>query len=188
MDRHDEILNMLKRGDEGAFRIFFDEYYGLLVLFATSILNDVDEAEDLVQECFVNFWISRRFEGISGSLNTYLHQMVKHSAMNHLRNHKRRKSRQDEAIQEIYKDEEQNTEEHAQNFDLLYETIDRLPEERRRIFKMICVEGLKYQEVSERLGISINTVKTQMGRAFKFLRDALKDHTFSMLLHFFLKK
>lgn len=47
---------------------------------------------------------------------------------------------------------------------------------------MVCLEGRKYQEVADLLGISVNTVRTQMGRAFQFLRVALDKRRFSMFL------
>lgn len=52
---------------------------------------------------------------------------------------------------------------------------------------MICAEGMKYQDVADALGVSINTVRTQMGRSMKFLREKLKDQVFSSLLCFWLK-
>ena len=67
----------------------------------------------------------------------------------------------------------------------MYLAIETLPEERKRVLHMVCMEGMKYQEVADRLGISINTVKTQMGRAFQFLRRALgADDTLILVLFF----
>ena len=55
--------------------------------------------------------------------------------------------------------------------EILYAAINQLPLERRRVFMMICAEGMKYQDVADALGFSINTVRTQMGRSMKFLRE-----------------
>ena len=52
---------------------------------------------------------------------------------------------------------------------------------------MICAEGMKYQDVADTLGVSINTVRTQMGRSMKFLREKLKDQVFTSLLCFWMK-
>lgn len=50
------------------------------------------------------------------------------------------------------------------------------------IFTLCCLENMKYQEVADKLGISINTVRTQMTRAFKSLRDTLSGKTFTSIL------
>ena len=77
--------------------------------------------------------------------------------------------------------------ENSELIEKLYLAIEMLPEERRRILHMVCMEGMKYQEVADCLGISINTVKTQMGRAFQFLRRALGADDALILVLFFKK-
>ena len=53
--------------------------------------------------------------------------------------------------------------------------IEALPTERRKIFRLSRNEGLKYQEIAERLGLSVKTVENQMGKALKTLREELAD-------------
>ena len=84
-------------------------------------------------------------------------------------------------LQEI-SEEEEATETYNEELEVLYAAIRQLPEERRKIFTLICLEGKKYQEVADMLQISINTVKTQMGRSFQFLRKMLGNHRFLILL------
>jgi RNA polymerase sigma-70 factor (ECF subfamily) len=187
MNPSDEILQALKNGERGAFDRLFEAYYGPLVLFATGILNDVAAAEDVVQEGFVDFWSRGRFEGVTGSLENYMFHAVKNGALKYIRGQRRRELRHEHLARETRHDSPPE-EEAALETERLYAAIHRLPDERRRVFMMICVEGLKYQEVADRLDISVNTVKKQMGRAFLFLREALKDRPFTALLFFFLQK
>jgi RNA polymerase sigma-70 factor (ECF subfamily) len=53
----------------------------------------------------------------------------------------------------------------------LYQVIERLPEQRRRILELAAFESLTYKEIAERLEISVNTVKTQMGRAYQYIKE-----------------
>ena len=174
-----EILVELKAGKPSAFRYLFDQYYDGLVLFANHWLNDAEAAEDVVQECFVDFWVNRRFEKITDGLDKYLVQSVKHASLNYIRASKRREFRHELAAE--YEDVSVQEEQQGE-WERLYTAIQQLPEERKRIFMMVCLEGKKYKEVADLLGISINTVKTQMGRAFQYLRETLKSPETLILL------
>lgn len=176
-----KILERLKREDHSAFRQLFDAYYDALILFANHLLNNAEAAEDVVQDCFVDFWINRRFEHLDAGIDKYLFQCVKHAALNDLRGCRRREKRY-ASIKEEMKEEEEVTEISDEKLEILYAAIRQLPEERRKIFTMICLEGKKYQEVADILQISINTIKTQMGRSFQFLRKKLGNHRFYLLL------
>lgn len=57
----------------------------------------------------------------------------------------------------------------------LYALIERLPEQRKQIFKMCFFDGLRYQQVAAKLNISVNTVKTQMGRALTELKASADE-------------
>ena len=162
----------LKKGEKSAFQAFFSGYYEVLVLFATGILKDVDAAEDVVQDCFVNVWENRHFEKLSDGLDRYMfHRELRH----------------EKVMAEMASENENRGEGELHEMEILYAAINQLPFERRRVFMMICAEGMKYQDVADSLGVSINTVRTQMGRSMKFLREKLKDQVFSSLLCFWLK-
>ena len=188
MDVADTILSLYKRDERAAFQLLFDTYYETLTLFANRIVDDPETAEDVVQECFVDFWANRRFESLSDGLDRYVFQAVKHAALSEIRSRQRRKNRHEQESRERVAPQEVHEEEEWDKMEVLYATVNQLPEERRRIFLMICVDGMKYQEVADALQISKNTVKTQMARAVKFLREALKDYFCPSILFFLLKK
>ena len=164
-----------------ATQVLIERYQKHLYAIAFNICRNQQDAEDVVQDCFVDFWISRRFEHLDGGIGKYLFQSVKHAALNDLRGCRRREKRHASLQQEI-SEEEEATETYNEELEVLYAAIRQLPEERRKIFTLICLEGKKYQEVADMLQISINTVKTQMGRSFQFLRKILGNHRFLILL------
>ena len=155
MKNSERILLQFKDDERKGFRLLYDSFYDSLVLFATQFIGEAEEAADIVQECFVDFWVNRRFSLLQGSLERYLFSAVKHGCLNYLRNTRRREGKHEQIRDELY------CEVSSENLELiekLYLAIERLPEERKRILHMVCMEGMKYQEVADCLGISINTV------------------------------
>lgn len=188
MNRSGEILVALKKGEKSAFKAFFSEYYDVLVLFATGILKNVDTAEDVVQDCFVNVWENSHFERLTDGLDRYMFHLVKNAALNELRGAQRRELRHEKAMTEMpLNTEVEDGYGEQDEMEALYTAINQLPPDRRRVFMMISAEGMKYQDVADALGISINTVRTQMGRSLKFLRESLKGQLFTSLLFLWLK-
>ena len=166
---------------EKTFKTFFLKYHDVLVLHATNILKNVDAAEDVVLDCFVNVWENSLYENLSDGLDKYMFRMVKNAALNDLRGSKRRKVRHEKMMQEMSEVEIMQEDEQVE-IEILYSTINQLPPERRRVFMMVYAEGKKYKEVADQLQISINTVRTQLMRSLKFLREKLKEQMFTILL------
>ena len=176
----------MKKSQEKTFKTFFLKYYDVLVLYATNILKNVDAAEDVVLNCFVHIWENSLYENLSDRLDKYMFKAVKNAALNDLRDSKRRKARHEKMMEEMPVAEIMQEDEQAE-IEILYLTINLLPPERRRIFMMVYAEGKKYKEVADQLQISINTVRTQLTRSLKFLREKLGEQEFTILLFFFKK-
>ena len=181
----DEELQELKLGDERAYKRLFYMYYANLVLYANAFLKNREASEDVVQEFFITFWYEKKYKSIVGGLEGYLYRSVRNNCLNYLRNEKRHHDRLihmvvEEAEEFKFRLEEMEEREEIQR------AINKLPEQCRAIFTLCCLENMKYQEVANQLGISINTVRTQMGRAFKSLRDSLSGKTFTMILYMIL--
>lgn len=161
-------------GDRNAFEALFKAQYRPLCAFAMQYVKDGDKAEDLVQDLFFRLWMDREKTKVTSSLKSYLFQAVRNRCLNAVKVQGRVRSLNeevDDAMDEDGRCEEDHTERAAR----VHAAIDALPEERRRIFKMSRHEGLKYQEIAERLGISVKTVENQMGKALKTLREELAD-------------
>lgn len=59
-----------KDDEQKGFRLLYDSFYDSLVLFATQFIGEAEEAADIVQECFVDFWVNRRFFFVAGKFGT----------------------------------------------------------------------------------------------------------------------
>ena len=173
------IKNIKNINTQEGFENLFHSHYAELCSYANMFLNDLDAAEEVVQDLFVKFWENRAVTKITSSVRSYLFRSVRNSCLNFIKHMK---------IEETYKqyNEEQrksgtiSAEDEFEGSELemhIRKAIDQLPPERKKVFIMSRFEGLKYREIAEKSGISIKTVENQMGKAIKFLRHELADYT-----------
>ncbi len=176
-----ELWKDIKRGDVNALYDLHKRYFHAMCLFAFKSINDYQQVEDIVSDCFVRLWKNRRHIEIKSSLESYLYRILRNSIIDyHRAKHKNTISL--EQIPDIPDDTEIINE---QRYIKLYAAILRLPEKRRRILELAIYESYTYQEIAEKLHITKNTVKTQMVRAYKFLKESLDPDDF---FFFFLLK
>lgn len=187
--KHEEedIIDLLKKGDVACVKILFDNYYRALCVFALRFLNSFEDAEDVVQEVFVNFWEKKKGCEFSGSLRSFLFGAVNKAALYHLRNSDRMVFEGLETHLNQLMEEEmpESDEDIALRKQKLFREIEALPEKCREVFVAIVLENLSYKEVAEKLNVSVNTVKTHYSRALKQLREHLD---IIALLFFSIKK
>lgn len=159
-------------------------YYLKLVRFAKEFVMLEEDAENITQDVFADLWERRDYIGEIENVNAYLFRLVKNRSLDFL---KRKISEQKyvECMRTSFEIELSLKLQSLDRFDACYLTegydaemliqsaINSLPKRCRDIFLMSRMEGLKYKEISERLGLSINTVECQMGIALKRLRRKL---------------
>lgn len=171
-------LHSIRSGDEQVFEKLFKDQYPILCGYARKYLDDVDQAEEIVQEMFFNFWQKREKMEINISIEAYLFRSVRNSCLNYLKHLKIREEYRMATNHEI-RAKEQQVHDNVVTLELqerIDQVIDQLPPERKRIFKMSRYEELKYKEIAEKLNLSIKTVEAQMGKALKHLRLHLSDY------------
>lgn len=144
-------------------------YYSKLVRFAKEFVEHEEDAENITQDVFADLWVKRDFITHIENMNAYLFRLVRNRCLDYLR-HKVFEQRYMESLQ--LSCEEDAVEDHDTEI-LIRAAINSLPQRCRDIFLLSRVEGLKYREISEHLGISVNTVECQMGIALKKLRMKL---------------
>ncbi len=168
-------LKKLKEGDLAVFEKLFRHYYQPLVIFAGHYVSESQEAQDVVQDVFLQIWLHRDRIDPDRNIKTYLFTAVKNRSLKHLR-HLRVKNRY--YVSQAALDPDPLTPEettHQQEIAAAIEkAVQALPEKCRTVFCMNRFDRLKYAEIAEIEGISIKTVETHMGRALRFLRDQLK--------------
>ncbi len=178
MEMSKEIFQL---ADRKQFKAVFTRYNTPLVVYLCKYVLDTAIAEDIVQELFCELWTKRRKLEIATNIRAFLFRSARNAAINYLTRQKKMTvelSRQME--NEMVFQEDLETIERDRK---LYEMIERLPEQRKKIFKMVFFEELRYREVALRLNISVNTVKTQMGRALTELRESAGELIFIFIVN-----
>lgn len=183
-DKDDLIVAGVNQKDKGIWRDFYDRYYAALCSYVEKILFLTDAVEDLVQEVFISVWEGKRTFSDSRELTNYLYRACYNNALLYIRNHQIHDSILNGLPQEEdFEDEEMlyalTVKEEA--IRQLYFYIEELPAEQRRII-LLRIEGHSWDEIASWLGVSINTVKTQKSRSYKFLREKLANSSYSVLL------
>ncbi|TRZ41588.1 RNA polymerase sigma-70 factor [Robertkochia solimangrovi] len=171
------------------FEKVFRENYTFLCLKAFQVTKDQDVAKDIVQDFFTSFWKNREHTLISTSFQAYAAKAVKNLSIQYLEKLKKKISIDNSVIPDNGEEVEFSENDSNPKVLKLNELLNKLPESRRNIFIAYVVEGLTYSQIAEVEGISVNTVKTQMKRAYSFLREqAGKDILAIMLLSILLSK
>lgn len=175
-----QLLARIKTGEPEAFDLLFLKYYSNLMRFCKSLLPyPSDEAEDVVLEVFHKFWQQRNFVTIHSSLSSFLYAAVKNRVYDYHRKHSLRTFTTLDAIPESLHLDYQSPDqiiEFKEICENLEKMVKMLPEKMQIIFRMNREDSLTYQEIADLLEISINSVKTQMYRAIKFLKE---NHRFN---------
>lgn len=175
----------MHKGVDVDFEGVYDRNYAALCLYAVRFVRDFTEAEDLVQEVFVRFWEVLQKDGKCDCARGYLYRMVRNACIDHLRGKKTGTVDAVLLADELVDFFQPESEEGA-GIDRLLEAVERLPEKCRQVFVAICVNERKYKDVADEMQVSVNTIKTQLSRGLKLLREGLDKEDFNLFLTFFI--
>ena len=180
------ICSYLKKRDTKGLKYLFEEYYKPLVLWADTFLNDMGQAEDLVEEFFVKLWEKEMVaQLLPETLKSYLYAAVRNRALNLLdKNDPLRLAFEVEEAVKCWEDYDDPEEEMIRKVEA---ALEKLAPRSKEVVKSVYLEGLKYKEVAEKYQISVATVKTLLVNSLKTLRKEVASGK-SILLFFSLKK
>ena len=157
------------------FEIMFRRNHQFLCAVAMQYVHDQFTAEDMVQEFFIDFWQRRHTIQLTIGFEAYARRAVKYKCIDFLRKSAVTEKRNSmlaalEGEQEHNGEAEYNEIRH-QRYVKIVELIQKLPENRKNIFIMHAVDKMSYADIAKKQNISINTVKTQLSRAYSALRN-----------------
>ncbi|MBC8769570.1 RNA polymerase sigma-70 factor [Arenibacter sp. BSSL-BM3] len=171
--KNQQLAQRLILGDCKAYDFLMNSYYQRLCVYAQSLCNDHNMAEDIVQNVFVKIWVKRKKINPDLSIKSYLYKSVYNEFINQYRKNKPviyLEKKYFEAIDLVVDIEPEELESLIK---LMNTEIENLPSKCKEIFLMNKKEGLTHTEISEYLNISIKTVEGHITRAFKILTEKL---------------
>ena len=166
--------------EEQAFELIFRKYYVRLCGFANKFIANAAEAEEIVQEVFLNIWAKKDRLKLDDEIKPYLFKSVQNLCFNFIE-HQKVIDNYYSVIEVVYKNQKEDFDTYESVLFTEFqakvdEAIGSLPEECRKIFRMSREDGLKYTEIASKLDLSVKTVETQMSRALSKLKTELKDY------------
>lgn len=190
----DLLVDGLLNDDFRSFEKIYNKYSREIYLLCNGYLNDPSEAQDLVQEAFIYLWNNRSTLRPDSNLRAYLRRIIRNASLNALRNKRIRDKHkktidlespsattgpfdnpafdgqdvQQEKSHDIFVQEEQ---EFQRKISYVNKKLGELPPGCKKAFIMSVIEGHTYQQVANQMGLSVNTIKTQIKIAYRKLRN-----------------
>ena len=186
VNTNQELAEGIRSGDRLIFERLFRLHYTPLTSYARYILKNPTIAEEMVQEIFLKLWENHSAIIIGISVKAYLYRAVHNHCVNYIKNARINARLSEEAIREM----RYHADLALQNFSeellekmvttelevKLNDAIEKLPPQCREIFQLSRKDDLSYIQIALKLGLSVNTIKTQIMRALERLREVYKKN------------
>ena len=167
---------MLRADDHGAFNEIYERYKGLLVNHAYNKLNgNLEDAKEIVQEVFSNFWHNRHLLPVINVLKAYLYTLVRNRVLNYIQ-HQNVVTRYADSFAQYEQEYDYSTDRlirEKQMLEIIDREINALPTKMKEVFLLSRKNYLSHKEIAEKLDISEHTVKNHIKSALKILRNRL---------------
>lgn len=190
------LLHKLKEGNREAFNSMFRYYYPRMMAYVTTTVEE-EVAEDIVQDVFLYVWENHQRLYVGGGFHSYLFQAAHTRCLDHLRKKESVEKYQShiytnylEECDSLLKADGSIIEELSTKdlYKRLYELLEQLPVQRREVFILTYIKGLKAKEVAEATQMSQRTVESHIYLAIKYLKEHMSKKDFYLLSILLLSK
>ena len=174
----DKRIALVRRGREDAFEVLFDRYRPRLVAFARNMLRSSEDAEDVMQEVFVNAFRAIRADDRPIAVKPWLYRITRNRALNELR----RNTADATESMDVFEGTTSTTGEAVERREQIGEIVidvKRLPEQQRAALLLREMEGLPYQQIADVLDTTVPSVKSLLVRARMGLAEAAEARAMS---------
>ncbi len=180
-----ELITKLKLGEESAFKLLVAKYQDRVYHSVLGILHNTVEAEEAAQETFIQIFESIKGFKEESSLGTWIYRICIRKALEKIRKQKTRQRlhslvpwwmpSEEKSVDAAYLNPGISSE-NKETATLLFKAIGSLPEKQRVAFTLVRVQGMKHEEVSEIMQLSIKAIESLLSRAKENLKHKLKNY------------
>ncbi len=174
----EEAYRRFCAGDHDAFGTVMEAFRQSLIFFLHGYVHNLDTAEDLAEDTFVELLVHTSRFHFQSSLKTYLFAVARHKAIDYLRREKRRGTQSfDELDPNMFADDQLSTEEMheaAERAEALERAMEGLPEEYREVLRLLYLERLSYDEIALVMKKSKKQIDNLSYRARQAMREDLR--------------
>lgn len=168
----------IREGNQAAFKELYDNLKHRIYTYAYRFFRSSELAEETVQDVFMQVWKYRERIDPEKSINAYIYRIAQNSIYNKLKE----VAQQDKYLNHVfysyvgsYNDVEELVT-YKELYGIYEEAINKLPPQRQLIFRMSRMDFLSHDEIAEQLAISKNTVKDQIVKSLKFIKQYMHTH------------
>lgn len=171
----EEFALAFSRGEEHAFDWFFRQLYPALTFFSNRIIRNQEAAEEIASSAFIKLWAKQAQFTSHQFLKSYLYTIVKNDSLKWLAREGKAKAAMTEVsyLHPAQEDDYTHAIITSEVTRQLLSTINMLPSECKKVFKLIYLEGKSVKETAEELQVSLSTIKTQKARGLKIIKTKL---------------
>lgn len=168
------LLQQLAEGSEAAFTAIFLRYRGRLYHYIFTITNSREIAEDTVHDVFLKIWNARQRLADISNISAYLFRVCHNQAISGLR----RMAKETLILTELRQGTipflpEADPASQREIRAYIHQAVNKLSPQQRQVFLLSRQDGLRHRQIAEELGVSVNTVKTHLAQALRFLREEI---------------
>ncbi|WP_316804670.1 RNA polymerase sigma-70 factor [Pedobacter nototheniae] len=170
-----DLINLFERKDANRFALFYNQYFQKLLLICDKYVHEMPVAEEIVHDVFIKIWENPYKLAEVRSLKSYLYKSTINASINYIGKQKNILVYEEHMPEQITEEDLDALDRENSLIVLLYQEIDKLPEQCKKVFKMSRFELLKYKEIALKLNISERTVENHLRAALKVLKVRLSE-------------
>jgi RNA polymerase sigma-70 factor (family 1) len=168
------LIEKLKGNDSSSLNLLFNRYYHRLVIFANTIVRDINIAEEVASDVFVQIWLNRNQHDIR-NVKAYFFKSTYNKSLNYLNSAERMKIQRNDRLplNDTLTNEFVLADAEDSNAEYIRRVIATMPPQRRIVFSMAKLEGFSYEEIAATLSIARGTVHQHLVIAMRYLTKHL---------------
>lgn len=176
------LLEKVAKGDEQAFALLFYEFHQELGSYVFRLTKSLPVSEEIVQDVFVKVWTKRDQLKDVKNFRAFLFTVARNQTFNSLRDEARKALLNQEWYSDLSFSEEQGYgPDRERMFDLIDEAISLLPPQQKKAWQLSREDGMKHEEIADRLHLSRETVKRHISLAIASITRHVKNQADTVL-------